>query len=464
MKNAFSLVNVSFRYGEGEKTILDNASYDFEYGKFYLIYGASGGGKSTILSILNGRIPHYVEGQLRGQIIHDGKDIYEDGIAQRGQFISSLFQNPDEQILFDKVEDEIAFPLENQGVPREKMKEAVYATCSSLKLDPKAKTRTLSGGEKQRLEGACALALDNKIFLLDEPLANLDKESSELLLGRLKKKAEEEGACIILVEHRLDSLSKYVDVALKVEGGKIVEQKDVFSGLEGEIPPNSSSVGEESLLRAEKLVFEAGGKRIVDEVSLELKKGERLLILGDNGAGKTSLLRSLSGLAKLKSGKIYSPYMGKSRKWFSNVGYLFQNPDYQLFCKSVREEIYLGKVDEEYAAHLIGVFNLGEMLDKHPLSLSEGQKRKLTFISVLAKKPKILFLDEPTVGQDFESLKILVDEANRLVRENGTALISITHDRRCMRALMDRCLIIDKGRIAEEGGEEVLAKYLEKIR
>lgn len=446
--SALELKNVYFRYGEGEPTILRDVNYTFEYGKVYLLYGNSGEGKSTILSLLNGRIPFYHEGQFKGEILHDGQDIYELDIAQRSRFLSSLFQNPDEQILFDRCEDEVAFPLENVGVPENKMKEIVWDSLKRLNLNPKDKTRTLSGGEKQRLEASCALSLPNRIFLLDEPLANLDKEASELLLKELKRRAKEDGACIIIIEHRLDRIAPYVDEGVLVSEKTL---KKSLSYLEGEkkIEHFPSFSSEKPILSCTDLVYRKDGKNIIDGVSLTLHQGERLLLLGDNGAGKTTLLRMLSKLIKPTKGKVESPLYKGKRQWFSSIGYLFQNPDYQLFCKSVREEVFLTATDEDYANYLLEKFGLSEMLEKHPLSLSEGQKRKLTFVSVLSKKPAILFLDEPTVGQDDNGLRLFVEEVNKLVKEERTSVITITHDRRCMEALADRTITLENGRLSQ---------------
>lgn len=456
---ALSLKDVYFRYEEDSPIILKGANYDFEYGKFYLLFGDSGIGKSTILSLLNGRIPFYKEGEFKGSILFDGKDIYELDIGERSRFISSLFQNPEEQILFDKVEDELAFPMENFGMAKAEISRRIEENCLKLELDKYAKTRTLSGGEKQRLEGGCALSLNNNIYLLDEPLANLDKKSSELLLGELKRRVKEENACVIVVEHRLDRLSSYVDIAVEVKEGKLVESIDPYSSFE--IPSSPCQKKVEVVLSAKSVGVLLKDKWVLQDISFDLHKGEKLLILGDNGAGKTTLLRLLSGFIKPKKGEISYPSFPKKRKHFDEIGYLFQNPNYQLFSKTVREEIFLGKVDEEYAERLIDLFDLRDKLDLHPLSLSEGQKRKLTFVSVLAKKPAILFLDEPTVGQDGESLKIFVDEANSLVKNQGTALLSVTHDRRCMKALSDACLLIRKNGESVFGGPELIDTYMD---
>lgn len=460
---AIALKEVYFRYDEDSPAVLKGASYDFEYGKFYLVCGASGGGKSTFLSILNGKIPHYIEGQFKGEVLFEGKDIYEEGIAQRSYMMSSMLQNPDEQILYDKVEDEIAFPLENIGIATEEMKQRVDSICQTLSLDKFAKTRTLSGGEKQRLEGACALSLSNKIILLDEPLANLDKYSSSILLGELKRRVKEENACVILVEHRLDRLPSFIDEVVEIKDGKLIKKLDPFKEGIDSIKPIENSFTDEIILKAENVGFKVKKKLLLENINLTLHKGERLLILGDNGAGKTTLIRLLSKLVKCKIGSITYSKEIEGKNHFKNVGYLFQNPDYQLFMKTVEEEIFLGDVDKEYANHLIDVFGLREKLDQHPLSLSEGQKRKLTFVCVLAKKPWILFLDEPTVGQDSESLSIFVEEANRLVKENKTSLVTITHDRRCMEALMDSCIVIKNKTISNSGGIDTLHQYLKEI-
>ena len=197
-----------------------------------------------------------------------------------------------------------------------------------------------------------------------------------------------------------------------------------------------------------------------------MKAGEKVLLLGENGCGKTTLLRCLAKLERIKKGRIHQlidPSLGQgrrgSRKYYRKVGVIYQNPNYQLFMSSVEQEVLFGAIEESYGRKMMELFNLTSLSHRHPHALSEGQKRRLAIASVMASRPEIVLLDEPTVGQDGLNLQTIVNGLLRIHEETGNTMLTITHDRRVVEALSDRVMILRDGRIAEEGGVELAKRF-----
>ena len=211
-------------------------------------------------------------------------------------------------------------------------------------------------------------------------------------------------------------------------------------------------------------------KIILDEINLNIFDKERLVMLGDNGAGKSTLLRVIARIAKTSRGKIIqsiNPKLGQkrgSKKWFKQVGVVYQNPDYQLFMDTVRREIEFSGKDKAWNDYIIEAFKLKKILKRHPVSLSQGQKRRLTIAATLAGKPRLLLLDEPTVGQDYQTLMEIVEILNKVHVETGNTMITVTHDVRCAEALADRYIEMEKGKIVREGSSDEIEKYFSRIK
>lgn len=465
---AIELKKVSFSYEGFAETVLKEVDFSVEYGEVALLSGLSGEGKSTLLSIVAGIIPNIVSGQITGEVLVDGKNTAGMKMSETCRKVGVVLQNADSQIIHKIVEDEIAFGCENFALPPTKIGAQIDRVCTLLKLDKNARTRSLSGGQKQRLITASTLATGQKILILDEPLANLDVEGAEELMNILRALAGA-GYAVLVVEHRLDMVLPFVDTVWNIRQGVVdkVENKKQYLLSQAVTIGDSSSPHERGgkLFSLNGVAFSVKGKEILKDVTFDIFGGERLLLLGENGCGKTTLLRLIARLYKPTGGAILQTLDKKfgarkrGRAWFKSVGVVYQNPNYQLFMPTVEKEIGFNAESEEYADKIIGLFGLENLRGRHPQSLSEGQKRRVSIAAVAAGNPKVLLLDEPTVGQDYKGLCELVKILDDLHDSSGNTMITITHDMRCAEALCDRAVVIADGVVKEQGGKELAHRY-----
>lgn len=463
---AIRLKEVSFKYDGAKENVLENINLTVEYGETVLLSGVSGEGKSTLLSIINGVIPFVNSGEFSGSVEIDGKDVTKLKISERSKLIGTVLQNADEQIIYDLVNEEIAFGCENLNIASEEIDRRIERFTTLMQIEKNAKTKTLSGGQKQRLITASTLAMEQKIIILDEPLANLDTHTAHILLKALRNLANS-GYAVLIVEHRLDVVKNYIDKVMRIENKQLFTSTDINdlnSGIKT-IPHADGSLPGEVLIKGEKLFFAAGDRNIIDGLDIEIRAGERIVLLGENGCGKTTLMRMLARLNKPNNGAL-SQTITKSKKanskWFSKVGYVYQNPTYQLFMPTLLSEISFKAKSEEMARKMINAFGLSGLEQRHPQSLSEGQKRRASIAAVCASEPTVLFLDEPTVGQDYKNLCKTVETVNKINKNLGTAIVTVTHDKRCAGALADRVLIMENGKISRQGDYRLANEFLNK--
>lgn len=463
---AIRLKEVSFKYDGAKETVLENINLTVEYGETVLLSGVSGEGKSTLLSIINGVIPFVNSGEFSGSVEIDGKDVTKLKISERSKLIGTVLQNADEQIIYDLVNEEIAFGCENLNIASEEIDRRIERFTTLMQIEKNAKTKTLSGGQKQRLITASTLAMEQKIIILDEPLANLDTHTAHILLKALRNLANS-GYAVLIVEHRLDVVKNYIDKVMRIENKQLFTSTDINdlnSGIKT-IPHADGSLPGEVLIKGKKLFFAAGDRNIIDGLDIEIRAGERIVLLGENGCGKTTLMRMLARLNKPNDGAL-SQTITKSKKannkWFSKVGYVYQNPTYQLFMPTLLSEISFKAKSEEIARKMINTFGLSGLEQRHPQSLSEGQKRRSSIAAVCASEPTVLFLDEPTVGQDYKNLCKTVETVNKINKNLGTAIVTVTHDKRCAGALADRVLIMENGKISRQGDYHLANEFLDK--
>ena len=443
---AVELKNIYFRYKGFKEIILKNINMTTEYGKITLLAGMSGSGKSTILNLITGIIPNIIKGDIKGEMLINGENIIGKSISEISKNVGVVLQNADSQIIMPHVEEEIAFGLENINLERKEIGSKINDICNILSLNKNAKSKTLSGGEKQRLMSGAILAMNPKIIILDEPLANIDKFGAKILLDALND-LKNEGYAIIIIEHRLDMLIKYIDKIYDIKNGILNEIDNINKYLEDEkniIKDNGIKIeSNEKIYEINNLSYKIKDKTIINNISFYINAGERVLILGENGKGKTTLVRLLSKMIKPTGGYIKQYITNKKRKWFDEIGIVYQNPNYQLFMPTVEKEILYNAKSKELAYELLKKFDLDKYKNRHPLSLSEGEKRKLTVALVLARLPKVLFLDEPTVGQDYDNLLNMINIINEFRNKYKITIITISHDIRCANSLCDKCIILD---------------------
>ena len=312
--------------------------------------------------------------------------------------------------------------------------------------------------------------MGQKIIILDEPLANLDKDGAAMLMGTLRSLAKA-GYCIIVIEHRLDMVLPFVDTVWHIGNKTVKRIEDKAAYLQAQTAKIGDSchiyADQSPLFKLDKVAFSVRKEReILKDISLEIPKGGRTVFLGENGCGKTTLLRLIARLYKPTGGDI-TQYIDEkfkqkpkgSKAWYKKVGVVYQNPDYQLFMPTVEKEINFGAPSPEYAEHIAGLFGIKHLWHRHPQSLSEGQKRRVSIAAVVACAPEVLLLDEPTVGQDYDGLCQMVEILNKLHEQTGNTMITITHDVRCAEALCDRSYLIADGIVAKCGGKELVREY-----
>ena len=460
---AVELKNIYFRYKGFKEIILKNVNMEALYGEITLLAGMSGSGKSTILNLITGIIPNIIKGDIKGEILINNENIIGKSISEISKMVGVVLQNADSQIIMPHVEEEIAFGLENINMERENIKNKINEMCNILSLNKNAKSKTLSGGEKQRLMSGSILAMGQKIIILDEPLANIDKFGAKILLDALND-LKNEGYAIIIIEHRLDMLIKYIDKIYDIKNGILNEIDNINKYLEDEkniIKDNGIKIeSNEKIYEVNNLIYKIKDKTIINNISFDINEGERVLILGENGKGKTTLVRLLSKMIKPTEGEIKQYITNKKRNWFNEIGIVYQNPNYQLFMPTVEKEILYNAKSKELAYELLNKFDLEKYKNRHPLSLSEGEKRKLTVALVLARLPKVLFLDEPTVGQDYDNLLNMINIINEFRNKYKTTIITISHDIRCANSLCDKCIILDNE--LKIGNKELIDEFFRR--
>lgn len=466
MKKVIDVKNLSFKYAD--EFVLKDVNFSINEGDFVLLTGGSGEGKSTLIYLLSGIIPNLIYGEASGEIDINGGNIINKKVSEICRDVGIVLQNADNQIIEKHVEDELAFGGENLGLKKETIEQKISLISKIFKLDRKAVCRKLSGGQKQKLITGSTLLMGQKIIILDEPLANLDEESS-IDLMRILLSLTKKGFTVIVAEHRIDLIKPYVSKILKVENKNVIEM-DISTYNQEEIKriiinDIKQKLCKNPIFSFKDINYSVKDKTILSNLNFDIYKGERVLLLGENGIGKTTLMRVIAKLNRVKSGYVsYLKDGGKTlnrpnKKWFKKVGVIYQNPNYQLFMKTVKEEIYFNAFNKDYADYIIKLFSLEKLCDRHPQSLSEGQKRKVTIATILAMKPEVLLLDEPTVGQDYNSLKRLVEILNKIHEETSNTMITITHDKRCAEALCDRALLLKKGDTLIEGDKSLVKDY-----
>jgi len=479
-----TLSDIYYRYpGTTDGWTIHGVNLTIRDGEFVMICGASGSGKSTLAYLFNGLVPHFFGGDLRGFVNVDGVDTRHTSVAELLPKVGLVLQNTDAHLFCSTVENEIAFGLESLAFPPAKIEAEVRSIASMLGIHDllDRPPQSLSGGERRLVAIASVLCLDPSLLLLDEPFAHLDWEGmrrvTEVLTGLHRS-----GKTIVVIEQRVAGLVDHVSRCIIMEQGRVNfdgPASDSLEAMEGRglLPvyrkrvKNTSKSGE-PVISIRQLSHEQGGRLILEDITMEVKQGEAVAIVGRNGSGKTTLIRHLNGLRRPGKGTVAvmeGPVVGKSPpEMASLVGISFQNPNDQFFKNHVREELSaglkaLGKSDETLP-DVCDLFGLGLLLDRTPYRLSEGQKRRVALASVVAMNPKILVIDEPTVGQDGRFLETIADLTASL-RGKGYTVLIVTHDLEFALATSDRWVVLHEGRKVGDGRPEDLLgdKELQRV-
>jgi energy-coupling factor transport system ATP-binding protein len=531
----------SFGYSpEGERR-LRGVDLEVGAGEFLVVVGPSGGGKSTLISAINGIVPHEFDGAVvSGSVEADGMAVRSHQPHEIATRVGTVLQDPDWQLVRPVVEDEIVFGMENLGRPPEEMARRLEDVLGRLELGPvrDRSVDTLSGGQKQRVAIAAALAMGPGVLLLDEPTAELDPAGKELVLEAARRLNRNLGVTVVLVDHNLDLTVPAADRVAFVAEGRLVAAEEparLFAPggpLEGtgfeapqptvvcrrlfpDMPGASLPATAEDAARLILSRFATGGRkkpprweptltaagreapggddvaprgdpvvRLEDVsfryrsdapfalrgLSLEISAGEAVAVVGPNGSGKSTMCRAMLGLVRPERGRV--EVGGRDARGLDpgelgqQVGYVFQNPDHQMFEQTVFDEVAFGLrlrghdegSVEEKVLKTLALLGVGDQASEHPHFLSRGQRRRVAMASVIVLEPRVLVLDEPTTGLDPPTARKMALTLGRL-RARGHAVVVLTHDLRFVAEHLERVVVLDGGAVTADGpAREILPR------
>ncbi|NOY98089.1 MAG: ABC transporter ATP-binding protein [Chloroflexi bacterium] len=507
MTNPLPLVveNLTFRYRDRQETAIRDISFSANPGEILLVAGASGCGKTTLIRCINGLIPRSYKGEVTGRVLVYGEEPQTWPLSRISQKIGTVLQDPERQILGTKVLNEVAFGLENLGLPRAEIYQRADDAMRFLNILHlrERETFNLSGGEKQKVALAGVLAMRPSILLLDEPLASLDPASALETLSMVRMLADE-GMSVVMIEHRVEDVMKVNPerVMFMTEGevrylgpldglSKVVNYHEVKlpaeviiaraaqdpPPVEIDVLPGRAGAGPESepLVRFEDVAF--GYDRDVEVlhgINLDIRRGDVVAVLGPNGAGKTTFVKHAIGLLKPKSGRVL--VNGQDTKdasvaeIASTLGYVFQSPSHMLFAQTVYDELAFGPKNlkhspeeiEKEVKEALETVNLEEREQDPPLALSFGQQKRVSIAAILAMRSRILVMDEPTAGQDYQNYMSFMDSI--LQMPGFESILFITHDVDMAVIYANRVILVANGRIEADGKPHEVLSDLDLLK
>jgi energy-coupling factor transporter ATP-binding protein EcfA2 len=492
---------VSLIYPTSTRTILEDLSFTVSEGELVLVMGSTGSGKSSLLRLINGLVPHHTGGILAGNIKVNGiltREVKPGGLAH---LVGIVGQNPLNGFVTDIVEEELAFGMETLNLAPALMRKRVEEVLDLLSL---AHLRgrsiaTLSGGEQQRVAIGSALVMHPKILVLDEPTSALDPIAAEEVLSIVHRLVHDLGLTVIISEHKLERVIQFADRIIHIKGNgqthigtpqEVLKFSDIAPPIvelaralnlpdisltvrdmrrvttrvrrelsEIDIPPSGKSVPKTSqVITTKRLTHYYGSAAALRDVSLEIDEGEIVAIMGRNGAGKSSLLRSIAGVLKVSRGEILvcgiNPCGLQGNARTTTIGFIPQEPSDLLYEQSVSAECRTAdqdnKVVEGKTFALLEKLVPGISGKTHPRDLSEGQRLALALSVVLSAKPKVLILDEPTRGLDYAAKTSLTETLKEFARQ-GRAILIATHDVELVAELATRTIFIADGDVVADG-------------
>lgn len=509
-----TISDVSYRYPHARQPALQHLSLQIDEGEFLLVCGSSGAGKSTLLRLLNGLVPHFYGGHFAGEVRLWGRSTLATQPRELADLVGFVFQDPEAQFVVDRVEDELAFGMENLGVPQVVMRRRIEEVLDQLSIAHLRRRRisSLSGGEKQRVAIAAVLAAQARMLVLDEPTSQLDPHGAEEVLTALQKLNADLGLTIVLCEHRLERVVQYVDRILYLprpdeQSGEraimlgppramlakiplvpplqalgrhlhweplpltIKEGRRFTRQIQPSPPPPlRPPVQPETALRLTNVVVRYNERVALDGITLSVQAGQLLALMGRNGSGKSTLLRTVAGLVKLVSGRIELFGRDTARIALEErtryVGYVPQDPRSILFHDTLREELAFTlqargePVSDSVINTTLALLEIEHLAEVYPRSLSGGEAQRAALAAILVGKPRLMLLDEPTRGLDYAAKEVLTRLLRELCRA-GHSVVMATHDVELVAGSADRVVLLGDGELVVDGAiREVLGESM----
>lgn len=498
--------DVSYRYKVREDVTLKHVCLHVAKGEMLLLAGRSGCGKSTLIKAVSGLLNTAGAGELYGKIYLDGNDTAFMKPEEIGILVGTVYQSPDDQLFAMTVADEVGFALENQGIEETIVNEEVSRVLQrvGLKGFEKNSIHTLSGGQRQRLALASVLITKPKLLVLDEPVSQMNPQGVEDFLNLLVSLNREDEITIIVVEHRVNELARYFPRLAVMFDGEFIydgptemawekighaekfglrepqriklcrylnltefadDTKKIIELINNECDIDNKQNftvrkkrSQECVVKGENIIYRYPGAKsnTLHGLNFEFYKGERIALMGFNGAGKSTLVNLLGGLTYVTSGCL-KILQGTVAEHAHEIGYLRQEPDLMLLADSVWEELTWKntKRSEKYLWDLLNKLNLENNVNDFPLALSKGQRLRVVLGALLAREPKLLLLDEPTTGQDQQSLEEIKNLINDFAENHGCILFC-THDIELASEIADRVIVMADGMIIADGVPEIV--------
>lgn len=506
MNDMLIIEDVSYRYKVREDATLKHVCLHVAKGEMLLLAGRSGCGKSTLIKAVSGLLNTAGAGELYGKIYLDGNDTAFMKPEEIGILVGTVYQSPDDQLFAMTVADEVGFALENQGIEKTIVNEEVSRVLQrvGLKGFEKNSIHTLSGGQRQRLALASVLITKPKLLVLDEPVSQMNPQGVEDFLNLLVSLNREDEITIIVVEHRVNELARYFPRLAVMFDGEFIydgptemawekighaekfglrepqriklcrylnltefadDTKKIIELINNECDIDNKQNftvrkkrSQECVVKGENIIYRYPGAKsnTLHGLNFEFYKGERIALMGFNGAGKSTLVNLLGGLTYVTSGCL-KILQGTVAEHAHEIGYLRQEPDLMLLADSVWEELTWKntKRSEKYLWDLLNKLNLENNVNDFPLALSKGQRLRVVLGALLAREPKLLLLDEPTTGQDQQSLEEIKNLINDFAENHGCILFC-THDIELASEIADRVIVMADGMIIADGVPEIV--------